>query len=188
MNVSYSCPHCLRSGVYENSLAGGQLHCLHCTGCFEVDAQGHPQPVLAAVAVAADHPVTAACLGYLDNLEAKGKRMTEGAVRFLFDGLPQWLARFARSLVRIGAKALRVLVIFSVWFAVTFLPLALVMFAGWFPKGPYTVLFVLLWTILAAMGSVWGLKHAQGAWPRLRWLSRVKRPKTAGTAIVAGTR
>jgi|GEM_PF-5095573 len=176
MKLSLICPECHQTAAYENSAPGGTVTCPRCHRWFQLDGQGRPQRIPVAEAVAVDESSTGAFLEFLDVLETMGKRMNEGAVRFLIDGLPQWLARQMANLGRIAVKATRVLAVFSLWFALTCLPLALLM-AGpsWFPRGIVAVLFVLAWTALALIGSLWGVKHARGQWPARWW--RFRRPK-----------
>jgi hypothetical protein len=182
MMTALTCPECGRSGRYDNPRPGTVISCPGCRACYEVDARGQPRALPAAEAV--EPPAANAVLSMLDALEGLFIRMLVGIFHFLARSLPLWLGRQLVSLARIATKAARVLLVFSAWAGLCFLPLLLL---HRLPGGLPTLLAA-AWTALALAGSVWGAFHARRWRPRLwrRRAARVPQAIPVTAAEVAG--
>jgi len=173
----------------ETCLPGGQPTCLDSGGSFLEVNQGDPEPIPVAEVVSVNESFTDALWESLDAIEAVPKRMIEGIGRCVFSRLPRWMARFMVDLSQFGAKAASILFLFSIWIALSLLPLALlVLDSDWLSKSPLTALFVITWTSVAVGSSIWGLLYTRGSWHWPRWPWRSKNRKAASTTIEDATR
>jgi hypothetical protein len=178
MATSITCPACGRSARYDTPRPGAVIRCA-CGTCFELDAGGKSRALPIPEPAAPEAGPVAAVLCLLAALEGLFLRMISGVGTFLGQSLPLWLGRQLISLARIAVAAVRVLLVFSAWGCLCFLPLLLLHRLGGLP-----MLIAVAWTALALSGSVWGAVYARRVRLRL-WRRRQARIPAAVAVPVA---
>jgi len=93
--------------------------------------------------------------GVLDSIDSMLVRAIHGAFWFPLGFVPRVLQRVFPTAVKLA----RVCVLFAVWAALVFWPLAFLDEVS----EPFVGMFLVSWTVLAAAGSVWGILRVRRA-------------------------
>ena len=94
-------------------------------------------------------------LAFLRGVETVFAKMISGIWLFFWEQVPdffrtaiEWIHSTLLLLVRIAVRLVRVSVVFYAWFLIVF-----------FPVGFYTGIITAAWTVLALVGSFWGVRR-----------------------------
>jgi len=166
MSVSMTCPDCHHDCRFGEN--GDQTDVLTCTSCakkFVAAGDGRLERVYLAMPIRRRFPMSAwatAAILLLNNVETLVGRMLSGMRRFLIELVPDWVGRQLVNLSRVAVKAIRVLTVFGAWFALSCLPMGLLLFGPhWISSSSLVVILILIWTGLTLAGSWWGLARAR---------------------------